>query len=173
MHLYHFQIQTHLTTPAVLERVSKLVREPPGFWQSINEAFDGGLVAAPPFIGRVAGNEFKCQRNIGYRNSFLPRITGRVESCPGGSEIDVKMSLHRATAVFMLIWLGGVAFAAIGIFSRGEVAGKAFFPVAMFVFGVVLTLVGFYPEAIKARRLLEQHLAPTIAQQARATDARL
>ena len=173
MHLYHFQIQTNLITPAALERVSKLVRDPPGFWQSINEAFDGGLIAAPPFIGRVAGSEFKCQRNIGYRNSFLPRITGRVESCPVGTRIDVKMYLHPATAVFMLIWLGGVAFAAIGFFSRGEVAGKAFFPVAMFIFGVVLTLVGFYPEAIKARRLLEQQLAPTGAQQARATDARL
>src|SRR5918999_1352654 len=103
MPLYRFQIESHLTTQAVLERVRALVREPPGFRQSLKESFGWRPGSAPPFIGKIEGSEFKCYRDIRYRNSFLPRIAGHVGSCPTGTKIDVFMYLQPFVAVFMLL----------------------------------------------------------------------
>jgi hypothetical protein len=151
-------MQSHLTTQTVLERVRALVRETPGIRQSLRG--DSGLRpdGASPFIGKVVGNEFKCHRVIRYRNSFLPRIAGRVDSDHNGTRIDVVMYLHPVVLVFILFWLAGVGLGAVASPRQGDGGAWSLVPVGMFVFGVVLTLGGFYPEAIKARRLLEHHI---------------
>ena len=157
MALYRFRLQSHLSTQAVLEAVRKLTRERPGFWQSLKESFASRPDGSPPFIGTVEGNEFTLYRDIRYRNSFLPRIKGYVGSDSGSTQVDVVMSLHPFVLLFMLFWLGGVGYAAFAILNKGMTA-EAAIPLGMFLFGVALTLGGFYPEAIKARRLLEQHI---------------
>src|SRR5262245_58927278 len=158
MPIYRFQIHSHLTTQAVLERVKTLGREAPGFPQLLKESFGVRPDGAPPFIGKVEGSEFKCYRDIRYRNSFLPRITGRVDADVDGAKIDVVMYLHPFVLVFMLFWLGAVGVGAVAAFRQADVGAVSLVPDGMFVFGVVLTIGGFYPEAIKARRLLEQHI---------------
>ena len=55
----------------------------------------------------------------------------------------------------MLFWLGGVVLATAHYRDGAEVG--------MFIFGVALTLAGFYPEAFKARRLLERCIRRTSA----------
>jgi hypothetical protein len=155
-------MQSHLPAQTVLERVKALVREAPGFRQSLKEAFGFRPDGGPPFIGKVQGNEFKCYRDIRYRNSFLPRIAGRVDSDHNGTRIDVIMYLHPLVLVFVLFWLGGVGVGAAAALRQGDGGPWTLVPIGMFVFGVALTLGGFYPEAIKARRLLEQHIrSPT------------
>jgi hypothetical protein len=163
MPVYRFQIQSHLTTQAVLERVRALLRETPAFQQSLKESFGSRSDGAPPFIGKVEGSKFKCRRDIRYQNSFLPRIAGHVDSYPTGTKIDVIMYLHPLVLVFMLFWLGGVGVDAAAALRQGDAGAWTLVPMGMFVFGVALTLGGFYPEAIKARRLLEQHIGPTTA----------
>jgi hypothetical protein len=163
MPLYRFQIHSHLTSEAVLERVGALMRERPGFRQLLKESFGGRPESGPPFIGKVVGNEFKCHRYILYRNSFLPRIRGHVHSSPNGSRIDVMMYLHPVVAVVMLLWLGAVGLGAAAALGQVKRGAAALVPIGLLVFGVVLTLTGFYPEAIKARRLLEQHIGPGCA----------
>ncbi len=158
---YRFHIETHLSPQAALARVSTLVRERPGLVQSFKEAFGWRPDGAPPFFGSVEGTEFKCQRDIRYKNSFLPRIRGRVGRSPYGTRIDVTMSLHPIVAALMVIWLGGVGISAV-VFGQSDGAPIAMMPIPMFIFGVGLTLGAFYPEAIKARRLLEQHLSDGI-----------
>ena len=158
MPVYRFQIQSHLTTHVVLERVRALVRESPGFRQSLKESLGRRPEGATPFIGKVEGSEFKCYRDIRYRNSFLPRIAGHVDSDPNGTKIDVTMYLHPLVLAFLLFWLGGVGLAAVAALRQGDGGAATLVPIGMFVFGVALTLGGFYPEAIKARRLLEQHI---------------
>ena len=70
------------------------------------------------------------------------------------------MYLHPAVAVFMLLWLGAVGLGAAAALSQVNRGGAALAPIGLLVFVVVLMLTGFYPEAIKARRLLEQHIGP-------------
>ena len=53
MSLYRFQIQSDLTTQAVVKRIRALVREKPGFRQSLKKSFGLRPDGAPPFIGRV------------------------------------------------------------------------------------------------------------------------
>jgi hypothetical protein len=158
MPLYRFQIQSHLATLAVLERIKALMRETPGFRQSLKESFGLRPDGTPPFIGKVDGSEFKCRRDIRYQNSFLPRIAGRVSSDHNGTKTDVIMYLHPLVLVFMLLWLGGVGLGAVAALRQGDGGTGTLVPMGMFVIGVVLVLGGFYPEAIKARRLLEQHI---------------
>jgi len=157
MALYRFQLRSDLSTQAVLERLQTLAREQPGFGQSLKESFGWREGDSPPFIGRVEGNSFKLYRDIRYRNSFLPRIRGHVSAYRDGTNIDVTMYLHPVVLVFMLFWLGGVGASAVAMLGHGK-GTQAFIPLGMFVFGVALILGGFYPEAFKARRILEEHI---------------
>jgi len=74
------------------------------------------------------------------------------------------MFLQPATAVVMLIWFSGFGLlAGVNTWTflrtgRGAQPGLLS-PVAMLIFGAVLVGGGFFPEALKARRLLEQLLA--------------
>jgi hypothetical protein len=134
-----------------------LTREAPSVWQSVKESFVRGRELGVPFIGSVEGSTFHLRRDIRYRNSFLPQVRGRVEAMVGGSRIFVTMHLHPVVGVFMLIWLGGVGFGALAVLASAHVgAGPTLIPFGMLVFGIALTLGGFYPEAFKARRILEQ-----------------
>jgi hypothetical protein len=157
MPFYRFQLRSDLSTQAVLERIQTLARERPGFGQSLKESFGWSEAGSPHFIGRVEGNGFKLYRDIRYRNSFLPRIRGYVSAYRDGTNIDVTMYLHPVVMVFMLFWLGGVGAGAVATFSHGKGA-QALIPFGMFIFGAALTLGGFFPEAIKARRILEEHI---------------
>ncbi len=157
MALYRFQLELPLTTEDAVERVRTLVRERPGFMQAFKESFGRRPLGAPPFIGRVTGNDFTLCRDIRYRNSFLPRIRGHVGSCPSGTRVDITMSLHPLIVMFILVWFGAVGSAAVGMLTHGKTA-EALFPAGMCVFLVLMTVAGFYPEAIKARRILEEKL---------------
>ncbi len=66
------------------------------------------------------------------------------------------MFLHPFTAIFMTIWLSFVGHAVWqSLFQVEEPSIAAMLvPLGMFAFGVALTLGGFIPEAIKAKRLL-------------------
>jgi hypothetical protein len=159
MPFYRFQIESPLPTQTVLLRIRTLVREKPGFWQSIKESFGGRPAGSPPFIGKVEGDAFLMSRDIRYRNSFLPQVRGSVVSTSRGSRVLITMYLHPLVAVFMLFWLGGIGAGALAAFNaqNGSI-GPALIPAGMFLFGIVLTVGAFYPEAFKARRLLEQSI---------------
>ena len=155
MPFYRFQIVTPLPTQTVLQRVRTLVREKPGFWQSIKESFGGHPSDSSPFIGKVEGDSFRMYRDIRYRNSFLPQVRGSVVSTSRGSRVLITMYLHPLVAVFVLFWLGTAGTGVITAFNaqNGNIG-----PALMFLFGLILTVGAFYPEAFKARRLLEQSI---------------
>jgi len=102
-----------------------------------------------PFIGTVEDNSFKLRRDIWYNNSFLPRIRGSIVWTPNGSQVSVTMSIHPAVAVFLVIF---IAILLPGMFAHGFDIGS----MGMAGFAVALTCIGFFPEAIKARRLLTE-----------------
>ncbi|WP_263770031.1 hypothetical protein [Propionivibrio soli] len=160
MPFYRFQIDSPLATQAVLLRVRGLMRESPSILQAIKESFGKRPQGGPPFIGTLDGTTFKMRRDIRYRNSFLPQVHGNVISAPAGSRILVRMNLHPLIAAFILFWLGAVGVGAVAAFmSESRSIQSVLIPAGMFMFGIVLTAGGFYPEAVKARRLLEQRIA--------------
>ena len=67
------------------------------------------------------------------------------------------MFLHPIVALFMLVWFSGVG-AGVVSFSN-PMHPLLIVPVGLLVFSVALVCRGFFPEAIKARRLLEQGLS--------------
>ena len=79
----------------------------------MKESFGWRPADAPPFLGKVEGSRFRCWRDIRYRNSFLPRIAGRVVASPDGAKIEVTMHLHPVVFIFMLFWLGAVGAGAL------------------------------------------------------------
>ena len=76
MRFYRCHIDTYEAAPVVTEGLRTMVRDKPGFWQYFSKAWRQRDPSSPPFIGRVQGDSFRMQRNIRYRNSFLPLIWG-------------------------------------------------------------------------------------------------
>ena len=165
MPFYRCRIESPLTSETVLLRVRGVVRETPGFFQSIKESWGSHNESSPPFIGTVDGATFRIHRDIRYRNSFLPRIRGSVVSLPSGSRLHLTMRIHPVVFVFMLFWQSLFGFLIVFVLMSPErsVRSVAVFA-GSFLFGIVLAVAGFFPEAIKARRLLEQCLENTSEQ---------
>jgi hypothetical protein len=113
-----------------------------------------------PFEGSVTREQFEIRRVIGYRNSFLPRISGHIRQGPIGATIDITLALHPVVLSFMAVWLLGVGCAALVVVSAAFRAGAfepfGLIPIGMFVFGVLLCTLGFNFEAVKAKSLLKQ-----------------
>jgi integrase len=55
----------------------------------------------PPFIGTIRGDSFRMQRDIRYRNSFLPVIRVHVQAEGVGTRVTATMMLHPLVAIFM------------------------------------------------------------------------
>jgi hypothetical protein len=161
---YRFDIEVALPSAEVSARIQSLIRAPPGFWQSVRETFGSVGAGQPPFLGQVMGDSFRIRRDIRYRNSFLPVIRGHIQPTPTGSLVRVSMSLHPAVAVFMAVWLTGVSGVGVAMLNSPYALRDSaqLVPIGLFLFGIGLTLGGFIPEAIKAKRLLVGALGPPI-----------
>lgn len=158
------EIRTPLPVETVRDRIRQKVRPATtdGFWERLEAAIEP---AADPstFRGTVSENEFKIRRVIRYRNSFLPVIRGQLSTSVGGNTtIRLTMTLHVFAAAFMVFWLGSVAMAVpwqmLGQFE--SIDTRVLIPLGMVLFGIVLTITGFYPEARKAERILRDAVAP-------------
>jgi hypothetical protein len=116
-----------------------------------------------PFEGSITDEHFEISRVISYRNSFLPRISGRIRQGSQGATIEATLALHVVVMIFMIVWLLGVGCAALVVLSAAIGAGTfelfGLIPIGMFVFGVLLCTLGFNFEAAKAKSLLKQLFA--------------
>ena len=157
MPVYRCEIDSPMGAQEVTLRIRSLVRPAPGVWQSIKESFNSQQRDGRPFIGIVEGDSFSVRRDIHYRNSFLPRIRGRITPATCGSTVQVSMTLHPFVGLFMIFWLGAVGAGTFNAFYSNRLDGAPILiPAGMSVFGTALTIIGFYPEAIKAHHLLER-----------------
>jgi len=145
MPLYWFHIDTTEQPQIVAERIRPLVGEDPGWWKYLWRSW---WRVGPPFIGSVGDNSFRLRRDIHYRNSFLPLIRGHIFPVGTGTRINVTMHLHPVVGLFILFLLAAAA--------HGAAWG-------LFAFAGALTAAGFFPEALKAQRLLTDALLKTDA----------
>ena len=150
MPFYRFEIDVNAPPPVVVERLRAIVRGKLSFWESVRQSFPFNQAEGPPFIGSVQDDSFKMRRNIRYRNSFLPMIRGTIASYGVATRVSVTMFLHPIVAIFMIFWLGSIASVAISHPTMSPI------PWFMLAFGVALTVGGFIPEAIKAKRLIAE-----------------
>ncbi|HEX8695705.1 MAG TPA: hypothetical protein VF746_25040 [Longimicrobium sp.] len=118
--------------------------------------------AARAFEGEVGGAGFRIRRIIGYRNSFLPTIHGRIVPDAGGSRVRCTLTLHPLTAVITALWLAGVVLIgggiALGPLPPGQSGWSRVAPLGMLLFGWGLVSGAFTLEARRARRLLSELL---------------
>jgi len=133
-----------------------MVEEPVGRWQGWLYPRSGQAVTCC-FLGRLDGTTFKVVRIIGYRNSFLPVIRGRITQHGQGADVRLVMTLHPLVALFLLVWFTGLGTA---VFGNLEAAGSLFaaLPLGLCLFGAAVTLAGFVPEALEAKRIMREKL---------------
>ena len=150
-----------LSSPKPPEAVLQILRantsaRPPSLWfpSNVRECFNG----------TITDNTFRLQRNIQYRNSFLPVIRGRVDPTETGSEIHLKMSIHPLVIVFMAVWFAFVVLACLATIF-GTIFGDSPFPLlgrllpwGMLLFGILLAIIPFRIETKKAKEKLESLL---------------
>jgi YD repeat-containing protein len=154
MPYYSFHLSVPAQAEVVAERIRSIVRPAPTFWGTLGSSWRRPQGAGSPFLGSVENLSFKIRRNIQYRNSFLPMIRGKIVPTPTGSRVDVIMYMHPFSLVFMVIWFGIIA-SIESKFVDMNIA-RSFLPIGMAVFGLALSLGGFYFEALKVMPLLSE-----------------
>ncbi len=114
------------------------------------------------FEGTVGPDGFEINRVIRYRNSFVPMITGKIASAPGGTLITISMRPWWFASVFWLFWMGFVAvFLVVMLLPKSDQHSQpmgALVALGMLAFGYLVCSVGFGLEARWARQILEKLL---------------
>ena len=112
------------------------------------------------FIGEVDTAGFKIVKNISYRDSFCPIITGSIRTEGRISIITIKMRMHWFVSIFTIIWFGIVTlFMLMGLFmvivDRNDfilLCGAG----GMMLIGQILVRSGFYIPAKKALKRMKE-----------------
>jgi hypothetical protein len=112
------------------------------------------------YEGELFENEFKINRIILYRNSFLPIIYGTIISESNKTIINVKMKLHIIVKIFMGLWLGFFVLEFLtninNFISDIELNIFLFMPMAMILFGYIFMTGMFKFESRKSKIYLEE-----------------
>jgi len=162
MPFYAFHVDVPAPPDVVAERIRAAVSNVPTVWESMKSSWRGPRPSGRPFLGTVEARSFRIRRDIQYRNSFLPLVRGKIVATPNGSRVNVFMFMHPAALIFMLGWFGMLLSAEWRLLDAN--IARSFAPVAMMVFGLVLSLGGFFYEALKVMPLLsEAAFNPAIA----------
>lgn len=106
--------KTHLSKEEIIKKLSDRIE--PRQWIRMSSIFADN--SHQPYEGTISENTFKVNRIIGYRNSFLPHIKGKIEESQDSTLIHIKMRLHPLVTIFLCIWsllmvLGGLVFMSI------------------------------------------------------------
>lgn len=113
-----------------------------------------------PYEGEIIGQNFSIRRIIGYRNSFLPRITGVVEKDYNGTIIKVKMRLHLLPLVAVGILtaiLGFISLLALAqAMQRSALESQKIIPLGLLIFIYLITMGGFKYESSQSKGDLQE-----------------
>lgn len=144
-----------LSSPLPPDEVDRRLRAVTRAPAPLSGLFNGNfrrLAGSATFVGSIDGNGFAMRRDIRYRNSFLPRISGSVHAATDGARIELRFVPHPLVFAFMVTWLGIAVTALIGLilWRATAPAGSPFWPLAvpagMLVMAVALPLMAYLPE---------------------------
>ena len=113
------------------------------------------------FVGEVSKERLEFRRAFHGRNSFAPYIVGRIVQGPSGARIEAVLRPHTIALVFMAAWLVLLTpWAVIGISQLLEQGARsemgAWIPLAMWVAIYPMCMLGYFPEALKMRKILRE-----------------
>jgi hypothetical protein len=110
------------------------------------------------FNGQIFEKNFKIQRCINYKNSFLPVIIGNIEKNDTGAKINILMRLNKGVKAFGFFWFTFVIiFCFIVPFVKLDMP-FCFIPYIMLVFGILLFTLPYKREIKTAKDKLEELL---------------
>jgi hypothetical protein len=144
----HYEVTSPLNQAqiaAALQAATTLPSRWSGFWPRTQSA---------DFEGTVTPGGFTISRIIRYRNSFLPVITGHIDTIATGARVTISMRLSWFILVFWVVWMTGVA-SSFGflLFKRQGVHNRVFGIAVisgMLLFGYLLCTMAFGLEARRA-----------------------
>jgi hypothetical protein len=152
---------TTLSTLEVLHRIKENIEPNQGFILASSKRR-----YSKPYTGQINGLTFSMTRNINYRNSFIPVITGQLITYSNQTEVKVKMRLNTFVLVFITFWLGTVGLVCLGEIITGLLRFKQILftgfspalimPFIMFTFGYLLVILAFKAESKKSMKFLEE-----------------
>lgn len=154
MPFYSFQLSVPAPPDVVAERIRRVVSPTPNLWGTLASSWKRPQASSSPFLGSVENLTFRIRRNIQYRNSFLPMIRGKINPMPTGSRVNVFMYMHPFSLAFMLVWFGFLVLIESRVADMN--IARSFVPIGMAVFGLALSLGGFFFEALKVMPLLSE-----------------
>jgi hypothetical protein len=115
------------------------------------------------YEGEIEAESFEIKRIIRYNNSFLPIITGSIETQGGKTVITVKMELRSLIKKFSLFYLTGLVLLQISFLtSRFELLILSFIPLSLIAFNYLLTHLAFKYESRRSVRELAGILEATL-----------
>lgn len=155
----NYVLTTKLSVDEVLKRIADNIQQKQSFSFS---AFSRNYTK--PYTGQISGTAFTMSRNIDYRNSFLPVITGQISTYLGQTQINIKMRPVTIVLIFISFWLGIVGLVCIGTLLAGllqikQILQNGFSPIllipfGMFAFGCLLTHFAFKGESKNSKEFL-------------------
>ncbi|MEO1486866.1 MAG: hypothetical protein AAFU57_14055, partial [Bacteroidota bacterium] len=115
-----------------------------------------------PFEDELGWDVFTIKRCIQYRNSFLPKIKGSLETYQTKTKIILLFSLHPFVLIFILFWLtmvGAFMILALNMMDWDNPEYEMILiPTGMFFAGLAMPFLGFGYEKNKAVQLLKDIL---------------
>lgn len=155
----NYVLTTRLSVDEALKRIADNIQQRQSFSLS---KFSRNYTK--PYTGQIIGTTFTMRRNINYRNSFLPIITGQITTFLGQTQVNIKMRPVTVVLIFMSFWLGIVGLVCIGMLLAGLLQFKQilqngfspmlFIPFGMFAFGCLLTHFSFKRESKNSKKFL-------------------
>lgn len=99
------------------------------------------------YEGQMDGADFYMRRLIGYRNSFLPQISGTIYRTDEGTTIKVKMNIHGGIIVLLLPWFVGIIAAIVMLLKQPDDFLALPIPLGMLLFAYGLIMIPFKKES--------------------------
>ncbi|WP_291725718.1 hypothetical protein [Bernardetia sp.] len=153
--------KTHLSKEEIVRRIQQET-EPKQMFRM--RGFLASNKKYKAYEGEIQPNNFKINRIIGYRNSFLPQIKGEIEDQTEYTLIHIKMRLHTFVIVFLIIWLffmtGVGSIVGLTLFQEPENQSFTslifFMPILMAILISVITCLAFHYEGNKSKEFFEK-----------------
>ena len=95
----NYILTTKLSVAEVLNRLANNIENKQGL-----SFFNLSRTYTKAYTGQIIGTTFTMSRNINYRNSFLPVITGQITRYLGQTQIKIKMRPVIFVLVFISLW---------------------------------------------------------------------